>query len=663
MRTAVCLFALLFLAACGTTDPAGNDPVQIPDTGGVDQDADATDTAEPDGGDVGPDGHVVDECGEGNICVWGTCEGKTALNSCAELGTCCAGDVASCGEIDEEPACFCDEACVELGDCCSDACSACTELAPNLAFCPDDAPAQDCDMCTAKECGYCAGCADSGACDDPGEDCAQEGEVRCSPEEDGLVEQCTQLDGCRRWLANTYCETLNFCTDEPDVCEAGECVPASDPNAICDTPEDPCTESLCEPSTGACSDNPIPEFEPCEDGNVCTLNDVCISGNCVGNDTGPQQGVYEEESVHCKDGAYSPILYVDLAGGGSSVMDGFACDGMDEGYQGTEKSFVLYNPYDWDFTITLNVELSAPEDAGFDYVDVFVLSEDPGVCWPSACVNSAMMDDNGHISMDVELAANASWILVLDGREGYQGEVRLSASCPSLEVEGFCGDETDDDFDGLEDCADTDCADSPLCEFELACDDGGDNDGDGLIDCADPDCAGDDACDAELVCDDGEDDDGDGLIDCADPDCADYPDCGVPDVCLDAIPVGCGQTLTDQDLLTLGSMWFTDEEFVGCGGLAGSKITYGTHPAMIYNVEADVGCTVSQVTIDTGDISYYDMYAVGPGCNGDSCLDANFWTSSVDVNADQAWVVVAMDDANPEALAVPFDITVGCICQ
>jgi hypothetical protein len=61
---------------------------------------------------------------------------------------------------------------------------------------------------------------------------------------------------------------------------------------------------------------------------------------------------------------------------------------------------------------------------------------------------------------------------------------------PEEEIE--CADGVDDDYDGLTDCADPDCAtESEAC---LGCDDGIDNDGNGLADCADPDCAESEVC-------------------------------------------------------------------------------------------------------------------------------------------------------------------------
>ncbi len=62
-------------------------------------------------------------------------------------------------------------------------------------------------------------------------------------------------------------------------------------------------------------------------------------------------------------------------------------------------------------------------------------------------------------------------------------------------TEANCGDRLDDDHDGLADCGDADCFESPSCEAggndentEAACRDWLDNDGDGFTDCDDQDC-------------------------------------------------------------------------------------------------------------------------------------------------------------------------------
>jgi len=72
--------------------------------------------------------------------------------------------------------------------------------------------------------------------------------------------------------------------------------------------------------------------------------------------------------------------------------------------------------------------------------------------------------------------------------------------------ETLCGDQVDDDLDGLLDCVDPDCVADPGCP-EALCDDTVDNDVDTLVDCDDPDCALSEYC---------ADSDGDGVVDADD---------------------------------------------------------------------------------------------------------------------------------------------------
>lgn len=90
-------------------------------------------------------------------------------------------------------------------------------------------------------------------------------------------------------------------------------------------------------------------------------------------------------------------------------------------------------------------------------------------------------------------------------------------------IEADCGNEVDDDGDGLIDCVDPDC-DGTCPEV---CDDDRDNDGDGELDCADESCWDAPTC-VETTCIDGVDNEADGLVDCDDPDCWGLPEC--PDV-------------------------------------------------------------------------------------------------------------------------------------
>lgn len=94
-----------------------------------------------------------------------------------------------------------------------------------------------------------------------------------------------------------------------------------------------------------------------------------------------------------------------------------------------------------------------------------------------------------------------------------------------------CGDNIDNDCDGLADCDDVDCGtdalcNAPICEAReigvAACTDGVDGDCDGQIDCADPDCS---PLGPNRECCNGIDDTGDGRVDLFSCRCFDNRDC------------------------------------------------------------------------------------------------------------------------------------------
>ncbi len=153
--------------------------------------------------------------------------------------------------------------------------------------CDDDDP------CTTDECVIGVGCVRTpyeGACDD-GDSCTS-GEMCVAGEctagetvsclDDGnscTVEQCDDALGCVRTnLANrSRCEDGNPCTVD-DLCMEGQC--RSGAVISCDD-HNPCTVDSCG-SDGACLNAPV-DGGPgsCEDGNACSIGDRCEAGECV----------------------------------------------------------------------------------------------------------------------------------------------------------------------------------------------------------------------------------------------------------------------------------------------------------------------------------------------------------------------------------------------
>ncbi len=94
-------------------------------------------------------------------------------------------------------------------------------------------------------------------------------------------------------------------------------------------------------------------------------------------------------------------------------------------------------------------------------------------------------------------------------------------------VADCCGDGTCEN--GKENCVNcgVDCG---VCAYEMDCSNGSDEDGDGMVDCADHDCdmyCNETSCGGVKTkcCSDGLDTDSDGLTDCADPECAGIGSC------------------------------------------------------------------------------------------------------------------------------------------
>ena len=77
----------------------------------------------------------------------------------------------------------------------------------------------------------------------------------------------------------TACDDSDACT-LTDSCQSGVCT-GSDP-VVC-TALDQCHDpGTCDPSTGVCSDPPMPEGTACDDNDACTTADVCVDDACLG---------------------------------------------------------------------------------------------------------------------------------------------------------------------------------------------------------------------------------------------------------------------------------------------------------------------------------------------------------------------------------------------
>jgi len=121
-----------------------------------------------------------------------------------------------------------------------------------------------------------------------------------------------------------------------------------------------------------------------------------------------------------------------------------------------------------------------------------------GVGWPISTVGRSIQFSSAAAQDATANDSLANWCV---GAAEYDAVNHLWGTPGVANVECVvatetCNDTTDNDSDGLVDCADPDCVGQTgpggiTCQAtESTCNDVGDNDGDGLTDCADPNCAG-----------------------------------------------------------------------------------------------------------------------------------------------------------------------------
>ena len=238
-----------------------------------------------------PDGATcsdLDGCTQGDVCTKGVCGGQPVVCEQAESKPCltvaCNPDTGECVESNTHEGETCDDLnlCTELDVCTAGECVGLPAIceAPDSdcleAICFPDAGCAftevvDGSPCKASVCFVASTCA--------GGVCKGGKPLECNPSTDPCkVAFCTDDLGCTTGPADdgTSCEDHDVCTDT-DACKAGECTGTA---VMCPEPG-PCQVAVCHPVTG-CSVQPAPNGGPCDDDDPCTLDDLCLGGQCTG---------------------------------------------------------------------------------------------------------------------------------------------------------------------------------------------------------------------------------------------------------------------------------------------------------------------------------------------------------------------------------------------
>jgi len=255
---------------------------------------------------------------DGNECTTEACDPADGVckTSNADNGTDCSGGDGMC----VDGACMISDLCE--GVVCDDTGNECTVAMCNAAtgIC-DTMNVTDGTECNGGD-GACSGgvCVDNNLCDgvdcSSGNECVQDG--TCDPldgqciagdnqpagtscnddsgdvcDGNGACVECNSADDCpddgnectAEACTSNACSTSpvvdgTMCDDDMGVCDQGVCVPANLCEGVDCSDGNECTQDLCDPGTGACSNPPVADGAMCMC-PICGAEGLCMMGQCV----------------------------------------------------------------------------------------------------------------------------------------------------------------------------------------------------------------------------------------------------------------------------------------------------------------------------------------------------------------------------------------------
>ncbi len=415
------------------------------------------------------------------------CIGKTLeLAPCEKpvcnkhLGQCVPGPRFPGEACDDNDECTLDTVCDADGQClgrprfCDDG-NLCTTdqckadkgcvFAPNDNVCDDGTGCTKNDRCEATLCvgepGESCTCKDDDDCAIHDDDNLCNGKVSCVFGEcmvpQSTVKVCSTVnDGpCAKTVCKAAtgqcvqvirengrpCNDGDACT-VGDLCKQGACIGSAP--LSCDD-GNPCTVDTCDPVTGCLQEYSL---YPCDDGDGCTVNDHCMSGVCVpgsGNQCN-SKACFPKWPLQCGD-----VDSWSTAGEGSTDnIKAYSC--LEDKLPGDEYTYAFVAPYDGVATLTLTAADVAAR--------VLILEGKGTGCDATNCRSAS----EGVLSFD--MFEGQSYFIVVDSPLDGGVDYSLSLDCMPFD-ERHCGDGIDDDGDGLTDCEDADCQGDEACPEAL----------------------------------------------------------------------------------------------------------------------------------------------------------------------------------------------------
>lgn len=267
-------------------------------------------------------------CDDNNSCTVDTCvEGKCITTPvgglCNDGDPCTTGDTCLSGACVGQPAskCYCtnDSDCVAFDD--DDLCNGtlvcldnqCTLDLATVVSC--EAPPCKTSTCD-KSTGKCVGSnlTNGTGCDD-GDPCTTNDQCTngsCKGT-DIAVCQCVTTEDCASFEDGNLCNGTLKCQDNTCVVAPETVIKCSGVTTVCQT-------QVCEPSSGKCSSAPVNNGTPCDDGDACTVADVCGNGKCSPGAPKPCN-----DGNSCTSDLCSAGQCVNLPLNGQPCDDGNAC--------------------------------------------------------------------------------------------------------------------------------------------------------------------------------------------------------------------------------------------------------------------------------------------------------------------------------------------------
>ena len=241
-------------------------------------------------------------CNDNNPCTNDSCNPTTGCIYQNNSTLCDDGDACTVGDVCKLGACASgsDMVCNDGNPCTNDSCDHnAVDPAQACKYINNTIPCNDGSVCTLNDqcvLGQCKGqtinCADTNSCTDDG---------------------CNATTGCFHTNNNVVCDDKDSCTSASQ-CVNGACQGTA--ATVCND-NNPCTDDSCNASIGCVF---TPNTQPCNDGKVCTEADTCAGGACNGT-----AKICNDNDPCTSDTCIEPSACVYTAISGPSCNDGNVC--------------------------------------------------------------------------------------------------------------------------------------------------------------------------------------------------------------------------------------------------------------------------------------------------------------------------------------------------